>query len=172
MTDTDGPDHRLYKLALDRRQTQNARRAFATGMKRCAQALGHSGAETCPWLSLTYLDLEAMQARLKEQVAPGTANTYMAALRGMYKLAARARLIPAGRLEELRGVEPLRCSLDDEGAGRVVTRAEMTRLLASCERDERGARGAGASLVRVVSRARGREMKVVEAEHAAAPTTG
>ena len=69
MTDTDGPDHRLYQLALDRRQTENARRAFATGMKRCAQALGYGGAETCPWLSLTYLDLEAMQAGLKARDA-------------------------------------------------------------------------------------------------------
>jgi hypothetical protein len=49
---------------------------------------------------------------------------------------------------------------------RVVRRGEdVEELIAE-------ALAAGASLVRVVSRARGREMKVVEAEHAAAPTTG
>lgn len=89
-------------------------------------------AEAFPWRELRADHVAAVRARLEERCRPATANRHLAALRGVLEMLFEERSLTADELlRAQRAARSVRAD-DSEPAGRMLSPAEVTKLLEAC----------------------------------------
>ena len=125
----------LARLGPGSRDATRRRLGIAAGL------LANATARELRWEALRYQHLAALQAKLAGTCSPAYANAIIAAVRGVLREAWRLELIPAEQYHRARDVA--RVAGESLPAGRLVSPAELARLLDSCARDRSlGHRGA------------------------------
>ena len=117
---------------LARLTSEKSRRTMRGHLGRIAGLLtqGACDAESLPWGQLRYQHAQAVRARLAETYAPATANTALAALRGVLKEAWQLGQMGAEECQRACSVKAVKA--ETLPAGRALTHEELGKLL-SCD---------------------------------------
>lgn len=104
------PADRHPAAAYLARLASSGARSQAAGLKRIAQFLsgGRLDTRSLPWHEVRYQHAAAVRSWLAGTVAPATANTYLAALRGVMKECWRLGYIDGEAWQRIADVEPVR----------------------------------------------------------------
>jgi integrase len=121
----------LARLEPSGRRTQ---RAALETMARAVSG-GALGADQLPWHLLRYPHTAALRSWLQGRYQPGTANTYLSALRGVVKECWRLELMPTDDYMRARDVEAVRGSTLPRG--RELSGGEVRALFEVLARDPR-----------------------------------
>ena len=110
-----------------------ARDGMRSTLDRLAALAGFSGAAHVPWQNFRFQHVAAVRSAVAEEMAPATANKYLAALRGVLK--ASWRLGQIGTEDYMRAVDVPRVKGSRPPAGRALEPGEIRRLFAACAAD-------------------------------------
>ncbi len=133
--------HDPVAVYLDGLARGHSQETAKRSLRRVARLIDASGIEAVPWEQLRYPHYQALRAALEAattakgtRLTPGSANTALAALRGVAKAAWALGYIDAQELERIRSIRPVRG--EALPAGRDARPGELRALLEACERDE------------------------------------
>jgi len=116
------------------------RRTMRGLLEGCAASLsgGRATVRTFPWASLRYEHMAAIRSMLADKYAASSANTALAALRGVLKNAFLLGLIGGDDYQRARAVPPVKGSRLP--SGRALEAGEVAALINACDSSPAGAR--------------------------------
>jgi len=112
-----------------------------------------------PWHLLRYQHTTAIRSRLKEELAPGTVNKYLSALRGVLKEAGRLNLIDGDSWRNAVDVRSIKA--ESLPSGRMLGRGELLTLFDQCAKDAAPAGARDSAILAIMLAAGLRRAEVV-----------
>ena len=114
-------------------QSPTSRRALGSALDRVARILFDVEARAVPWHLLRYEHMAALRAYLAERYAPASANTMLAAVRGVLRNAWKLEELDTDSYLRAMDFKPVRG--ERLPAGRALKRGEIRVLFAVCAAD-------------------------------------
>ena len=114
-------------------QSPTSRRALSSALNRVARILVDLEAHAVPWHLLRYEHMTALRAYLAERYAPTSANTMLAAVRGVLRNAWKLEELDTDSYLRAMDIKPVRGKR--LSAGRALKRGEIRVLFAVCAAD-------------------------------------
>ena len=128
-------DRKMLSLYLLSRSAGASRAGAKRELQVIARDAGHEGPEACPWSAFDYETTARLLDTMSQRLQPESVRALFATLRGLVRVARRARVLPPDA-PCLDGLDvPYPEGRQDEGAGRALTDAEVGRLIADCRAD-------------------------------------
>lgn len=131
-------------------------------LDRMAVLLGYKDSSSLDWSKLSHQETAALPGRLMEVYAPGTANRYLGALKGVLK---QAYLLGQMSEDDYRRAIKLKMVDDIAAEGRVLSQEEISALLQACDDGTKvGARDAAIIALLYAAGLRSTELTALEME--------
>lgn len=140
----------VYLATLSSPRSRRTMRIYLTQLARLATGNPQQQPEAVPWQQMRYQHVAAIRAALTERLhyAPKSANTALAALRGVLQACWRLGLMSGEDYHRARDVP--RVAGERLLAGREITSGERAALFASCAADESAAGRRDAALIAIL----------------------
>lgn len=130
---TGQPQHNPVVVYLTSLTSPRSRQTMRNDLAQIAQMIGGDDALSFPWHTLEYAHTNELKSRLAAKYAPSTANRMLCAVRGVLKACWRLGLMPDAQYARATDVQSIKGTRVKRS--RMLSRDELKRLFAACQRD-------------------------------------